>query len=65
VVDRAVSRFGSFLEKLLLWALEGEKSPFSRKNSKPAETTHKPFTKKRNKYKGLDVLAHKQIHQKA
>ena len=58
MVDRAVNKFGSFFEKLLLWALEGEKSPFNQNTYQPLEVTRKPFRKKRNKTKNIVVLAH-------
>ena len=64
MVDRAVSRFGPFFEKLMLWALEGEESPFDRHDFKRLESARKPVRKKRRKNKALTGLAHTAIHQK-
>jgi len=65
MVDRAVSRSGRFLEKLMLWALEGEDSPFGQSDIKRIESTRKLVGKKRNKNRALGVLAQTPIRPKS
>jgi hypothetical protein len=53
MVDRAAKKFGSFLEKFLLWVLEGEPSPFNRAGAGSPETGEKPIRKKRIRKNGI------------
>jgi hypothetical protein len=65
MVDRVLRRYGPFLEKLLFWALEGDKSPFDRDDSQRQELTRKPVRKMLKKNKVLAEPAHSPIRQKA
>jgi len=35
MVDAAIRKYGPFFEKLLLWLIEGERSPFIRDTPRP------------------------------
>ncbi len=65
MVDAVIKKYGPFFEKLILWVIEGKKSPFCRDYPPRLKTTQKSFRKMRNKNKALAVLAHAPIHQKA
>jgi hypothetical protein len=51
VIDGAVKRFGPFLEKMMVWALDGGESPFIRVRSQPIEKIKNPVLKKKIKFK--------------
>ena len=56
MVDTAIRKYGLFLEKLLLWLIEGEKSPFIR-DTPPALILVKKLVKKHKPSRSL--IAHR------